>query len=222
MAAGRGQRLGGVTPKALLSLGNQPLVVHATQALRAAGIESIVVAAPSDAVEQVRTTLAAAGLADVEVIPGGLERQQSVWLALQHLPGKARWVLVHDAARALAPPELATAVIDALAAGAPAVVPAVPVSDTIKQVSDGRVTATLDRSCLVAVQTPQGFQLDLLLDAHRRAAGFSGGSATDDAGLIEAAGVPVQVIPGSPYALKITRPLDLSLAELLLSAGESV
>ena len=122
-------------------------------------------------------------------------------------------MLVHDAARALTPPELIESVAAAGRGGLPAVIPVLPVIDTIKQVGpDEVVHGTVDRSVLRSVQTPQGFRHDVLAEAHASATD----PLTDDAGLVEKAGIPVTCVPGSELALKITRPLDLVLAEALL------
>jgi 2-C-methyl-D-erythritol 4-phosphate cytidylyltransferase len=123
-------------------------------------------------------------------------------------------VAVHDAARPLARPGLWRAVLDAIAAGADAAVPAVAVTDTVKEIgADGRL-ATLDRSRLVAVQTPQAFRTDILRRAHR-----SGADATDDAALVEALGGRVVLVEGSPDNLKLTAPHDIAVARALLEAG---
>jgi len=125
---------------------------------------------------------------------------------------------VHDAARPLAPPQLAEAVVAAVRSGADAVVPGVPLADTVKAVDAAElVTSTPDRATLRAVQTPQGFRRATLDAAHRAAAELPADSATDDAGLAERIGASVLVIPGSDDAFKITRPLDLVLAEAVLA-----
>ena len=121
---------------------------------------------------------------------------------------------MHDAARPLVPVELVDAVAAAIRAGAGAVIPALPVADTVKEVDGGLVVGTPDRSRLVAVQTPQGFARDVLEKAHAAAAG---GDATDDAGLVERLGIPVRTVPGSEEAFKVTRPVDLLLAEAILA-----
>jgi 2-C-methyl-D-erythritol 4-phosphate cytidylyltransferase len=124
-------------------------------------------------------------------------------------------VLVHDAARALTPADLFVRVVDALRAGSNAVIPVLPVVDTIKSVdADGTVTGTPDRSTLRAVQTPQGFDVDLLERANRDAA-----DATDDAGLVERLGERITTVAGDPLAFKITTPLDLVLARTVLASG---
>ncbi len=221
-AAGRGERLGPGAPKALRLLGGLPLLVHATRALvRARLVDLVVVAAPPADVASVRTLLAEHDLGkDVQVVAGGSTRQESVRLALVALPEDVDVVLVHDAARPLAPAELVDAVARAVRAGRAAVVPVLPIADTVKQVDPaGRVTATLDRTGLRAVQTPQGFARSALERAH---VGADGAVHTDDAGLAERAGVEVHVVPGAEDAFKITRPLDLVVAEAVLARRRSV
>ncbi len=211
-AAGAGVRLGPGGPKALRLLGGEPLLVHAVRRVAAApSVRMIVIAAPAPEVSAVRDLLAP--IAEVTVVAGGAERQESVGRALAAVPGDIGIVLVHDAARALTPPQLIESVAAAVRAGRPAVIPVLPVVDTIKQVGPGEVVhGTVDRSVLRSVQTPQGFRHDVLAAAHASA----GDPLTDDAGLVEKAGVEVTCVPGSDLAMKITRPLDLILAEALL------
>jgi 2-C-methyl-D-erythritol 4-phosphate cytidylyltransferase len=224
-AAGAGVRLGPGGPKALRLLDGEPLLVHAVRRVAAApSVRLIVVAAPATEVEAVRELLAP--VAPVTVVAGGAERQQSVAAALVAVPPDLGIVLVHDAARALTPPQLFEAVAAAVRGGLPAVIPVLPVVDTIKEVGPGGqpragggvqpvgevVLGTVDRSVLRSVQTPQGFRRDVLVAAH--GAGLD--PHTDDAGMVEKAGVVVSCVPGSELALKITRPLDLILAEALL------
>jgi 2-C-methyl-D-erythritol 4-phosphate cytidylyltransferase len=152
------------------------------------------------------------------VVPGGAQRQESVAAALAAVPRDVPIVLVHDAARALTPPTLIEAVAAAVRAGRPAVIPVLPVVDTIKEVGPGEVVhGTVDRSVLRNVQTPQGFRHDVLAAAHAAATD----PLTDDAGLVEKAGVAVTCVAGSELAMKITRPLDLILAEALLRLPEA-
>lgn len=224
-AAGSGTRLGHGTPKALVPLGGVPLVVRAARGLVASGVvRRLVVTAPAGAVDDVRAALASAG-APVEVVPGGATRQASVAAALARLADEpdGTVVLVHDAARPLVPAGVVRRVADAVAAGHPAVVPALPVHDTLKQVTpDGTVVATVDRAALRAVQTPQGFTLGVLRAAHDAAAHRAHAeetAATDDAGLVEALGRPVLVVDGDPDAMKITTPRDLALAEALVGSA---
>lgn len=211
-AAGAGVRLGPGGPKALRLLDGEPLLVHAIRRVAAASsVRLIVVAAPAAEVEAVRALLAP--VAPVTVVAGGAERQESVALALAAVPDDVEIVLVHDAARALTPPRLVESVAAAVREGRPAVIPVLPVVDTIKEVGPGEaVLGTVDRSVLRSVQTPQGFRREVLVAAHAAAAD----PLTDDAGLVEKAGLPVTCVPGSELALKITRPLDLILAEALL------
>ncbi len=156
----------------------------------------------------------------------------SVAAGLAALVDDIEVVLVHDAARALAPPSLFAAVILAVRGGHGAVVPGMPVSDTVKQVGPGgEVVATLERSALRAVQTPQGFTREVLDRAHAGSGTAGGGTAgsgtprcgtaTDDAGLVERLGLRVHVVDGDPLAFKITTPLDLAVAECLLRVTPS-
>lgn len=210
-AAGLGVRLGAGAPKALREVAGEPLLVHAVRRLRECpSVGPVVVAAPAADVEAVRALLAAY---DVVVVPGGAERQDSVRAALAALPAEVDLVLVHDAARCFTPVDVVEAVVAALRGGADAVLPVLPLADTVKQVGGSAVIATVDRSALRAVQTPQGFRRVVLQQAHAAASG----ALTDDAGLVEALGVTVMTVPGSDEAFKITRPLDLLLAEALLA-----
>jgi 2-C-methyl-D-erythritol 4-phosphate cytidylyltransferase len=210
-AAGLGVRLGPGGPKALRLLGGEPLLVHAVRRVASAGAECIVVAAPPGEVEAVRRLLDP--VAPAVVVPGGQTRQESVSLALAAVPDRFEIILVHDAARAMAPPSLAIAVAEAVRAGHGAVIPVLPVVDTIKEVTaSGQVVGTVDRGVLRAVQTPQGFRRTVLAAAHAGAVD----QHTDDAGMVEKLGVPVFCVPGDEAAMKITRPVDLLIAEALL------
>ena len=149
------------------------------------------------------------------MVGGGATRADSVRAGLAVVPADAAVVVVHDAARPLAGPDLFAAVVDAVRAGdVDGAVPVVPVADTLKRVRGARVVATVDRDGLVAIQTPQAFAADALRAAHA-----DGGDATDDAGLLEAAGMAVGTVPGDPRNLKLTRPEDLALAEALLAGA---
>ncbi|WP_436493386.1 2-C-methyl-D-erythritol 4-phosphate cytidylyltransferase [Actinokineospora sp. HUAS TT18] len=215
-AAGRGERLGASVPKALVEVRGEPLLIHAVRGLLDAGrVRHVVVAAPPALVDATAKLLADAGL-PADVIAGGADRTASVGLALRHaldvIPD-TRVVLVHDAARAFTPPAVIRAVIAAVEAGARAVIPVLPVADTVKQVDTGGVVlATPDRSALRIVQTPQGFDAATLVSAHALA-----DSATDDAGLVERLGIPVATVLGHPHAMKITTPFDLAIAESVLA-----
>jgi 2-C-methyl-D-erythritol 4-phosphate cytidylyltransferase len=146
--------------------------------------------------------------------PGGATRSESVRAGLAAVPAWAEVVVVHDAARPLAGPELFEAVVAAVRAGADAAIPVVPVTDTVKRVRGDRVVATVDRSGLVAVQTPQAFRADVLRAAHAEAP-----EATDDAALVEARGGIVVAVPGDRRNLKLTSPDDLAVAVLFGGAG---
>jgi 2-C-methyl-D-erythritol 4-phosphate cytidylyltransferase len=217
-AAGRGERLGGDTPKALRLLAGEPLLVHAVRRLAAARlVAQVIVAAPPGEEDAVRALVP-----DAVVVTGGATRTASVAAALAAADPAYDVVLVHDAARPLAPPAMIDAVAAAVLDGrADAVIPALPVVDTVKRVdAGGWVLGTVERADLRGVQTPQGFRRAVLVAAHEHAAA-SGGPATDDAGLAERIGVPVLTVPGSDEAFKITRPADLAVAEALLAGRVS-
>lgn len=206
-AAGLGLRLGGGTPKALRELAGESLLTHCCRGLQGVGL--IVVAAPPDSIADVQQLVP-----DAVVVAGGATRQESVAAALAVVPPEFDIILVHDAARALAPFSLIQRVAQAVRDGHDAVIPVLPVVDTIKQVNaSGDVVATVDRSQLRAVQTPQGFRRALLMKAHAAAID----SHTDDAGLVERLGATVHTVPGDPRALKITTPEDLRIASSWLA-----
>ena len=204
VAAGSGERLGASRPKAFVVLAGRPMVEWSLAALQAVPAVSqiVVVLPPGEAAPP--GTLG---------VPGGAHRAQSVRAGVLAAAGGDP-VIVHDAARPLVPAEVVDRVVAAVRAGAEAVIPTLGVVDTVKEVDgDGVVRATLDRSRLHAVQTPQGFDRDVLQRAH---AASDGGDASDDAGMVERMGVTVRIVPGHEEAFKITRPLDLVLAEAIL------
>jgi 2-C-methyl-D-erythritol 4-phosphate cytidylyltransferase len=192
----------------MVSLCGLPLIAHAVRGLLLAGcVRHVVVAAPADHVSEVTAALTA--FRPVTVVPGGPDRTASVRVALHAALARvadAKIVLVHDVARALTPPALVRSVTDAVAAGAPAVVPVLPVADTVKRVdADGVVLDTPNRTDLRALQSPQGFAVDVLLKAC--AAG----------GVLEKLDMPVHTVPGDVAAMKITTPFDLTVAEAVLA-----
>lgn len=215
-AAGSGERLGAARPKALVPVGGVAMVARAVDGLLSSGsVDAVVVVAPVDHLDEMCAALPAA----VRVVPGGPDRVASVALGLAAVDD-AEAVLVHDAARCLCPAVVTRAVVDAVRAGHEAVVPALPVADTVRRVdATGRVVGPVDRNGLLAVQTPQGFTPDVLRRAHATAAASRTVSrATDDAGLVEALGGEVITVPGDPRAFKITTPLDLAMADALVAA----
>ena len=211
-AAGMGHRLGANLPKALVKLLDKTLVEHAVANLSPV-CELIIVTAPSGYEAEYSKILGD----QVEVITGGVLRSDSIRLAISKIPAKYEYVLVHDAARALASTTLASSVLSQLIQGEQAVVPALSVIDTIKEVdAKGYVRNTLDRSALKVIQTPQGFTRSVLERAHTASE-----DATDDAALVEALGIAVKVITGEEGALKITTPSDLAVGIRLLIPDSS-
>jgi 2-C-methyl-D-erythritol 4-phosphate cytidylyltransferase/2-C-methyl-D-erythritol 2,4-cyclodiphosphate synthase len=217
VAAGASTRIGSGTPKQFQMLGIEPVFVHALRGLVAC-VDEIVVVAPADAVETARGLLLDSGVCgslSVRVVAGGARRQDSVACGLAALSAAVDVVLVHDAARPLATADLARRVLAAVGESG-AVVPVVPVPDTVKRVQDGSVVATLDRSVLGLVQTPQGFTRSVLADA---LAALGDAEVTDDAQAVELAGGRVAVVAGEPGNVKVTSSSDLEVARLRAGAG---
>lgn len=218
VAAGSGTRLGADAPKALVGIDEHSVLRHALDQVFQAAPAQVIVVAPAGHEGDAESELRAAAGDRVElgrVVTGGATRQQSVAAGLRALWGDVKTVLVHDAARALTP----AAQIDAVAQAVTddrGVLPTLPVVNTLKRVSGSAVVEAVDRSELVAAQTPQGFPRSLLEKAYALALD-SGVEYTDDAALYAAAGHPVVHIPGSPVAFKITVPADLERARRLLS-----
>jgi len=205
--AGMGHRLGADIPKALIQIDGVTLIERAFAALSTV-VDEIVITAPAGYEETFRAIVGESA----RVITGGVLRSDSVNLALKSLSPSTKYVLVHDAARALATSDLAQRVLNELNSGESAVIPALNVVDTIKEVDrDGYVRNTPDRSVLRAVQTPQGFAVDVLKRAHE-----ASDDATDDAALVEALGIKVKTILGEARAMKITNPEDIGMALTLL------
>ena len=216
LAAGRGSRFGGSLPKQYLPLGGIGVLRHAVSVFathpRIAGV--LVSIRPED---REKHDGALAGLDLLPPAAGGAERQDSVRLGLEALvPYRPERVLIHDGARPFPDIGLIDRVIDALDA-APAAIPGLPLGDTIKRVADGQIRETVDRTGLWRVQTPQGFHFAAILAAHRAAAGQA---LTDDAAVIEAAGVVPVIVQGSEENMKITTAQDLAAAERLIAVRQ--
>ncbi len=207
VAAGSGQRLGAGIPKALVEVAGDTLIGHSLRiAEQITAITTTVLVVPA-----AQTQLVRAAAPDAHVVAGGATRDASVRAGLDALPPGITQVLIHDAARPFTPPQVYERVIAALNDGAVAVIPGVAVADTIKQVRDAVVVRTVDRSNLVAVQTPQGFDLALLRQAHAE----QRTAVTDDAMLMETAGHQVHVVAGSHESFKITTEFDLAVARAM-------
>jgi 2-C-methyl-D-erythritol 4-phosphate cytidylyltransferase len=211
VAAGSGVRLGGEVPKAVRPLAGRPLVSWSVAALAAGGVTEVVVVV-GDGMQDVFAEALTDAPIPWRLVVGGATRQESVARGIVALPA-GEIVLVHDAARPLVPAEVVRGVVEAVRSGAPAVIPVVPMSDTIRQVGDAG-SVVVDRSGLRGVQTPQGFARDVLVSAHAAAAGSD---YTDDAAVCEASGYEVVLVPGSREALKITEPYDLAVAEAIVA-----
>lgn len=211
VAAGSGLRFGADIPKALIQLGNRTLIEHAVAAISPV-VDQVVITAPATHLAQFQLIFGDA----VIIVAGGQTRSESVRAGLAAVSADAKYVLVHDAARALASTDLASRVLSALQSSELAVIPGLPQVDTIKSIDEnGYVTATPNRSELRNIQTPQGFELSVLKRAHA-----ANGEGTDDAALIESAGDKVLVIEGEERALKITTPADLATAYNFLNNNQ--
>jgi 2-C-methyl-D-erythritol 4-phosphate cytidylyltransferase len=220
VAAGRGKRMGTAESKQYLQLGGKPIIVHTLESFQAmAFIDEIVLVVGEDDMARCHTWCQQFGISKVKaIIAGGAERQYSVHAGLKKI--SAQWVMVHDGVRPFVT-ERAVIRCCQSAKRQLAAVLAVPVKDTIKQVNaDGIITATPDRKSLWAIQTPQAFRHDIVLEAHE-AAEKAGMLGTDDASVVEWHGIDVAVAEGEYTNVKITTPEDLPWAELLLEQRES-
>ena len=227
VAAGSGTRLGRGVPKAFAEVAGAQILEHTLRGL--AGVDARLVVVVPEGLEADASAIAARAGVAVDVVVGGATRAGSVAAGLAAV-SDARWVLVHDAARALTPPAQVERVIAALGAGASAVVPVLPVVDTVRSIgtvrsvdpvrsdavrAEGDVLGPIvDRAALRAMQTPQGFDAQLLRRAYAAAAAMD--ASTDDAQLVQALGEPVVAVPGDELAFKITTPADADRAESLL------
>lgn len=220
VAAGSGSRLGADVPKALVEVDGVPMVRRCIDALAEGGVAFVVVTVPASHETRFQEVLSGSPV-PLHAVVGGARRQDSVRLGAQELarnhPGESV-VLVHDAARPLVPAAVVAGVARAVASGAQAVVPTVPVVDSIREVGETG-SHVVDRSRLRAVQTPQGFPLATLLAAHRHllAAGIE---VTDDAAAAELLGHAVTLVDGHRDAMKITEPVDMVLAHAILAGRQ--
>lgn len=214
LAAGRGKRLGRELPKAFVPLAGRPLLLHALEALASAPeVDMVVPVVAAAELPRLQALLADWGPRPklAAAVVGGAERQDSVRAGMQALPPQASLVAVHDAARALLRSSAVSRVVAAAQRSGAAIL-AVPVHDTIKRVSAGRIVETPARAECWAAQTPQVFRTEILRDALAKAAA-EGYLGTDDAELVERLGVTVEVVEGDLDNFKLTHPEDLVLAE---------
>ncbi len=212
VAAGSGSRVGADEPKAYLTVGGRPMIQVAVEAaLSSAAIAGVVVVAPPGYEERTRDLLASM-LPTPIVVTGGDTRQDSVRCGLRLVPDDVEVVVVHDAARPLAPSSAFDEVVHAVLEGADAAVPVLRPDDTVKRVHDGAVVGTEPRDEIGLAQTPQAFRNRPLKEAHERAF-IEGWHVTDDATLLERAGAVVRALPGDPRNFKITTALDLERAD---------
>lgn len=212
-AAGRGERLGGGGPKALVDVGGHPMLTWSARTMKEWGLaEHVVVVTPQGMEEELEALVRReSGLSSASIAGGGT-RRASVQAGLGVLPAEEWDVLIcHDAARPFARAELFAAVVEALER-ADGALPVLPLADTVKRLHGASVIETVDRSHLGLAQTPQAFRADVLHAAH---AAHDGGEATDDAALVERAGYKVRSVPGDAENLKVTTPADLALAQAI-------
>ncbi len=218
VGAGLGLRYGGNTPKPALKVTGRTLIVMAIEAMAAGGCTNAVVVVNDQVAKQLGPELAALPI-PVKQVSGGASRQESVYNGLKAVRDDAQLadaavVLVHDAVRPMVPAKVVSAVIQAVQGGAEAVAPAIPVADSMRLIDADGGSAVIDRSALRAVQTPQGFPLRLILEAHEKMAA-SGAQFTDDVSCAEQAGHTVTLVEGSRLSMKVTEPGDLTVAQAL-------
>ncbi|MEZ2127506.1 MULTISPECIES: bifunctional 2-C-methyl-D-erythritol 4-phosphate cytidylyltransferase/2-C-methyl-D-erythritol 2,4-cyclodiphosphate synthase [unclassified Sinorhizobium] len=225
VAAGRGERAGSSEegPKQYRMIGGKPVIAHTLENFMTWEPTShiVVVIHPDDEALFARAFRHVLSATPIETVYGGTTRQQSVLAGLRHLKGKGiTHVLIHDAVRPFFDHSLLDRVAEALSAGAPAVLPAIPVADTLKRAdADGMVKETISRAHLHAAQTPQSFAFNEILDAHEKAASEGRTDFTDDASIAEWAGLPVTIIEGMADNIKLTVKRDLAVADERLSGA---
>ena len=213
VAAGSASRMGGID-KVMAQLKGEPMIVRTVRAFQQCdAVREIVIVTREDLIRPISSLCAQMDKVKA-VVAGGKSRQESVWLGLNALSKDVKLAAIHDGAR----PLITNAVIDRTVRAAHtygAAAPAVPVKDTIKVVKSGLVMATPDRANLRAVQTPQVFDFDLLRGALKKAE-EENASLTDDCSAVERMGMSVKIVEGDERNLKVTTPLDLKIAEMLL------
>lgn len=216
VAAGRGERLGGERPKAFARLAGRPLLAESIERLdRSDWVEGVIVVAPEGWEEPSILLAEELGTGKVAAcVTGGTSRADSARIGVEEVPAEAAAILVHDAARPFLPEDVIGRVLAPLGENWDGAVPALPAADTLKRVADGAVAETVDRSGLVAVQTPQAFVASVL----RRALAGSLEGATDCSALVEAQGGRVRVVEGDRRLVKVTTRADLAFVETLLAA----
>jgi 2-C-methyl-D-erythritol 4-phosphate cytidylyltransferase len=218
VAAGSGVRLGSSVPKAFVKIAGRTMLSYSLVTVRQViSIDEVVITVPAGFENAARAEVAAAGLVvPVKITPGGIERQDSVRIALELTSAESEIVIVHDAARPLATPAIFDACLIA-AARIGGAIAAIPVADTLKHVAGGAISATVARAELWQAQTPQAFRRDLLMAAHQRAV-VEKIAATDDADLVERTGARVEVVEASTENIKITTPSDLAILEAIITS----
>lgn len=220
LAAGRGTRANTSSPKQFADLGGMPVLVRTLRAfLEVPEIDGMVVVAPPDGVDRTRILIEEHAVPGVlDVVPGGGTRQSSALAGIERVAFRGRHdtVLIHDAVRPLIEPATIAAVILAIGETGAAVA-ASPVTDTLLMVQDGAACGTTGREGLFHAQTPQGFRLDLIRNAHRSALAEGRIDASDDVQLVLRMGITVTVVPCGPWNIKVTHAHDLRLAEALLA-----
>ena len=221
VAAGSGVRLGSNVPKAFVKIAGRTMLSYSLATIRKINsIEELVIAVPEGFENAARAEVAAAGLSiPVKIAVGGIERQDSVRIALELTSAVSELVIVHDAARPLATPAIFEACLSA-ASRAGAAIAAIPVSDTLKRVTDSTITETVARAGLWQAQTPQAFRRAVLVAAHQRAVSEKI-AATDDADLVERTSTRVEVVEASTSNIKITTPSDLAIVEAIIASLSS-
>ncbi len=219
VAAGQGLRMGSDRRKQYLDLAGRPILAHTVEAFCAVSeVDLILLAVPAEEIDYCRNRIirSLAGTKQIRLVPGGERRQDSVRNGLASLGADGPIVLIHDGVRPLVRPSLIVACIEGARKWG-ACIPALEVTDTLKKADGtGTILHTVPRGGLYAAQTPQAFQTELILQAHRRAV-QEGWQATDDASLVERMGIAVHIIPGSRSNIKITLPEDLQWANMLLA-----